>query len=189
MKTTAALQRPLLVLGLLAALTFGACSAGAAVSPPPTSSPPPSGQPTPGDPGGGDGTSGNPGTGVGVPGNGGGDPGIGQPTLVVARPGQQGLHPVGALLLEPSVDGRRVLVKVSWYSGVEPCYVLDSVKIDQGGNEFVLTIFEGSSDLNAVCIELAMLKATIVDLGEVEPGEYTIRASDGDAAPVTVTVS
>jgi hypothetical protein len=39
-----------------------------------------------------------------------------------------------------------------------------------------------------MCIEIAMYKATIVDLGELEPGEYTIRASEGEAPPITVTV-
>jgi hypothetical protein len=81
------------------------------------------------------------------------------------RPGQLNPRSVGATLLEPSVDGRRVLVKVSWYSGVEPCNVLDSIKVDRGGNEFVLTIIEGSGDMNAVCIEIALYKAAIVDLG------------------------
>jgi hypothetical protein len=79
-------------------------------------------------------------------------------------------------------------VKITWYSGVEPCNVLDSVDVDQGGNEFVLTLVEGTSDPNAACIEIAELKATIVDLGELEPGTYTIRASEGEAPPVTVTV-
>ena len=117
------------------------------------------------------------------------DPGLGEPKLVVARPGQLNPHPVGATLLEPSVEGRRVLVKITWYSGVEPCHVLDSVDVDQGGNEFVLTIIEGTSDPNAMCIEIAELKATIVDLGELEPGDYSIRAGEGEAPPIPVRVS
>ena len=34
-----------------------------------------------------------------------------------------------------------------------------------------------------------MQKATIVDLGELEPGTYTITSPGGDAAPLSVTVS
>jgi hypothetical protein len=40
-----------------------------------------------------------------------------------------------------------------------------------------------------MCIEIAELKATIVDLGELEPGDYSIRAGEGEAPPITVTVS
>jgi hypothetical protein len=109
--------------------------------------------------------------------------------IVLPKPGQLKPHPVGVTLLEAALDGPRVTIKVSWYSGVEPCYVLDSVRVDEGASEFVLTVIEGTSDPNAACIEIAMYKATIVDLGELEPGEYTIRASQGEAPPITVTVS
>lgn len=186
MKTTSTLRRPLLVLLAVASLGFAGCAGGAAASAPPSSAP--SATPAPSDPGGG--SSGDPGTGSGAPGDPGVvDPGLGEPKLVVARPGQQDPRPVGATRLESSLEGRRVLVKVTWYSGVEPCHVLDSVDVDRGGNEFVLTLVEGTSDPNAMCIEIAELKATIVDLGELEPGEYTIRASAGEAPPITVTVA
>ena len=187
MNTTLTLRRPLLILVAAATLVVAGCAGGAAASAPPSSAP--SASPAPSEPGGG-GSSGNPDTGIGVgvdPGV--VDPGLGEPKLVVARPGQLTPHPVGATLLEPSVEGRRVLVKITWYSGVEPCHVLDSVDVDQGGNEFVLTLVEGTSDPNAMCIEIAELKATIVDLGELEPGDYAIRAGEGEAPPITVTVS
>lgn len=176
---------PLVVLGLVAAFLLSACSAATA----PSANPSDAIAPTPGASQGGGGSDGDPGSGVVQPVDpGAGDPAPGEPTLVVARPGQLDPHPVAVTLLEASVDGRRVLVRASWYSGVEPCYVLDSVKVDQGGNEFVLTVIEGTGDPNAMCIEIAMYKATIVDLGELEPGEYTIRASEGEAPPITVTV-
>lgn len=188
MNSRPTLRRSLaLVLGLVAAITLTACSAGGAPSAPVGDGP----SPTPGASQGG-GSSGGPGggTGTGVspsdPGS--GDQGQGQATIVLPKPGQLKPHPVGVTLLEAAVDGRSVTVKVSWYSGVEPCYVLDSVRIDEGANEFVLTVIEGTSDPNAACIEIAMYKATIVDLGELAPGEYTIRASQGEAPPITVTV-
>lgn len=189
MNTRPASHRSVSLLATLVVASFAAsaCAGGAAApsSAPPSASPPPSAS---ADPGGG-GSSGDPGTGVG---GGGVDPAPvdpGQATLVVPVAGQLDPRPVAVTLLEPSVDGRRVLIKASWYSGIEPCYVLDSVKVDSGGNEFVITVLEGTGDPNAVCIEIAQYKATIVDLGELEPGEYTIRASEGDAQPVTVTVS
>ena len=38
------------------------------------------------------------------------------------------------------------------------------------------------------CPEIALLKGTIVDLGELAPGSYTITAG-GDAPPVRIVVS
>jgi hypothetical protein len=118
------------------------------------------------------------------------DPGLGQAKLVIPRPGQLNPRPVGAAGLEPAVTGHHVLVKVTWWSGVEPCNVLDSVLVDRSGTDITIQLVEGASDANAICIEIAAQKATIVDLGELDPGTYTIRAGgNGDAKPVTITVS
>ncbi|HEX2756556.1 MAG TPA: hypothetical protein VHM48_13900 [Candidatus Limnocylindrales bacterium] len=92
------------------------------------------------------------------------------------------------IALQVSVDGRHVLVKVSWYGGVEPCSVLDSVRVERSGTEIALTPIEGSSDRTAMCVEMAVLKATIVDLGELDPGTYRISAPGSDATPVVITV-
>jgi hypothetical protein len=34
-----------------------------------------------------------------------------------------------------------------------------------------------------------MFKATIVDLGELDPGTWTITAPNGEATPINVTIS
>jgi hypothetical protein len=115
-------------------------------------------------------------------------PGAGQPALVSPEPGRQNPHPVAPTLLQASVDGRHVLVKISWYGGVAPCSVLDSVRVARSQGAIELTVIEGSSDLSAVCPDLAMLKATIVDLGELEPGPWTISATGSDAAPIDLTI-
>jgi hypothetical protein len=39
----------------------------------------------------------------------------------------------------------------------------------------------------AACPAIAMLRGTIVDLGELEPGTWTL-APNGDLAPVQITV-
>jgi hypothetical protein len=186
------------VLGLLAVLLLGACSSAAA----PASSPGPSdGNPSAGAPstGSGDiggGSSGAPGqtdpdTSVGAPVDPVPvDPAVGQAKLVMPRPGQLNPRPVGAALLEPAVDGHHVLVRVTWWSGVEPCNVLDSVRVDRSGNDITIQLIEGSGDANAICVEMAQQKATIVDLGELESGTYTISdGGKGDATPVTITVA
>jgi hypothetical protein len=174
---------------LIVGLLLGACSSAAGPTPSPSPSFP-AGSPIASDTVG-NGASGDPGTGGSGPAI---DPvpiqpGLNEPALVIARPGQQNPHPVAATSLEPNVSGRRVVVKLTWYSGVEPCNVLDSVKVDQAGGEIILTIIEGSSDQNAACIEIAQLKMTIVDLGELEPGQYTISSPGGEAKPVVVTVN
>jgi hypothetical protein len=193
MKTPTGLPRPLVLVALATVLTIGACASGAApaASSPPSS--PPSASPSPSAPTdlpGGGGSSGDPGTGIGGPVDPGPvDPGTGQAKLVIPKPGQLNPRPLPAATLEATVDGRRVLVKATWTSGVEPCNVLDSVVVDRAGTDIAITIVEGTSDPNAMCIEIAMFKATIVDLGELEPGTYTISSPGGEAQPITVTVS
>ena len=89
--------------------------------------------------------------------------------------------------IEARVDGRHVMVRLTWWSGVEPCNVLDSVGVETAGSHIRLTIREGADQRDVACIEIAMLKATVVDLGELAPGTYTISAG-GDASPVQVVV-
>lgn len=194
MTTSTASLRPIAAIAIAAAIALTACASAAAPSTAPTadpSAPPVSSAPADtGGPGGGDGSVGDPGSGTGVapvdpaP----VDPGAGQPTLVRPLPGRANPHPVAPTALQASVDGRRVLVKITWYGGVEPCSVLDSVRIERSGMDITLTPIEGSSDLNAICIEMALLKATIVDLGELQPGTWRISSPDSAAPPVVITI-
>ena len=110
------------------------------------------------------------------------DPGEPQPTIVTPGAGLAGVHPVGATTLDTATNGRDLAVRVSWWSGVEPCNVLAGVDVVRDGTTFKLTVREGSAAApDTACIEIAQYKATIVDLGELEPGTYTITAF-GDAA-------
>jgi len=79
-------------------------------------------------------------------------------------------------------------VELRWWSGVAPCSVLDSVGVSHDGTAYRLTVNEGSSGQQVACVDIAQLKATVVDLGDLDPGTYTIKA-DGDAQPIEVTVS
>lgn len=190
MKTT--VRTP--VLWIVAALLLAACTAAPAPTSPTQPSPTDPNAPIGTEPGGGGsagGSGGAPGGGITIPDfplpGGGGQPGE-NPTIVVPKPGRLNAHPVGASGIEARVDGRRVLVRVSWWSGVEPCHVLDSVLVERNGTSITITVREGADRLDVACIEIAMLKATIVDLGELEPGTYTISAG-GEATPIQVTVS
>lgn len=186
-----------MLIGALVAVLAAGCVGAGAVSPSAGQ-----GAPRPGSPAAskapGGGTSGNPGGGVvatsdpgaGVPvGPTPVDPGANQPHLEIPKPGQQNPHPVAVQSLQASVDGRHVLVKVTWYGGIAPCSVLDSVKVDRGNGTIALTVIEGSSDPTAICPEIAMLKATIADLGELAPGPWTISATNSEVAPIQLTIS
>jgi hypothetical protein len=177
-----------ILLAACSLLVIGACSAGSPSGPssPPASVPPVA---SPGGGAGGGGSTGQPGVGIDLPAlPWPADPGLGEPTIVVPKPGRLEPHPVGATRIEARVDAHRVVLRLTWWSGVEPCSVLDSVGVTRTGSDVVLTIREGADKLGVACIEIAMLKATIVDLGELEPGSYSISAG-GEAPPVQVVVS
>ena len=116
---------------------------------------------------------------------------IGEPggRIVVPKPGQLDVKPIAAQTLSANVDGRRVVVSVAYTSGVEPCYVLDSIVVKTSPSAFEITLREGHGPEDVACIEIAEFKQAIVDLGELAPGTYTISDGAGGAAPISVTVS
>lgn len=126
-----------------------------------------------------------------APGGGGVDPGDGsRPSIETPVPGQLNPMPVSVWKLQPAVDGRHVTVLLSWWSGVAPCSVLDSVAVTRDGSTITMTPFEGADPTaggQLACPAIAMLRGTIVDLGELEPGTWTL-AVPGDLAPVTITL-
>ena len=159
----------LIGLALAAGLLAGACSAGTSPTPPAATTPPDTTITPP-------------------PVNGSVDPGEPQPQFILPKPGQQNVRPVSITALTPIVDGRKVTIQADWVSGVEPCHVLDRVEVKQRGTSITIGLFEGTSDPNAVCIQIAAFKATLIDLGELEPGNYAVRSADGAAPPVSFTV-
>jgi hypothetical protein len=170
-----------LALGLATAgcagFTVPGTGGGHAVSPPDVGTAP------------GNGGQGGAGGGTGI--GGGLDPGNGvRPSLETPVPGQ--LQPVAAnvWLMTPTVDGRHVTVLLEWWSGPPPCSVLDSVQVARDGQTITMTPKDGadpSTNGQVACPAIAMLRGTIVDLGLLEPGAYTLKAS-GDLAPTEITV-
>ena len=175
---------------LLLLITIAGCASPAASGGPSnTGSTKPSPTAVSGDPGSAGG-----GQGGGARGGGGGAPppagGINDgAAVVVPKPGRLDPHPVNAASLGVVVDGVHVSVRLAWWSGVEPCYVLDSVDVKREGRTITLTIIEGHDPGDVACIEIAQLKATVVGLGDLEPGTYIIQALPGDAASVTVDIN
>jgi hypothetical protein len=175
----------ILAVCVLVAISGAACTSSGGLPIPPITAP------GGGSGGGSSGSGGDPGVGIDPPvvsGPGGPAP-IGPPraTIVTPKPGRLDAHPVGAGTIEASVTGRKVAVRLTWWSGVAPCSVLDSIDVARTGSAIVLTIREGADQRGVACIDLAMLKGAIVDLGELTPGSYTISAG-GEAPPVQVVV-
>lgn len=150
---------------LLSIVLLAACSADAPASAPPSSDPTPD-TPIVSDPPPADGA-----------------------VVVVPRPGQLDVHPVSAETLRATVDGRSVEIAVDWWTGVEPCTILDTVVVQRGDHEFAITLREGRGPGEMACIAIAELHRTFIDLGELEPGTYTIRDATGGAPAIEVVVS
>ena len=124
-----------------------------------------------------------------------GDPGIGNPEpggveLVEPQPGQQNVHPVALERLDATSSGTTVSIDAYWTSGVDPCYVLDQVQVNINDDQTVdVTVLEGTSDPNAICVMMAVAKHTIVSFEVPGTGTWTIRDAQGGAPPVEVVVS
>lgn len=90
----------------------------------------------------------------------------GEPELVEPRPGMVDVEARPwdeAFVLD---QGRTV--ELRYWSGVEPCSVLDHVDVDYADEVITLTLFEGRepSDEPQACIEIAVYKAVRVALEE-----------------------
>ena len=194
--------RRLLAGALLVVFTLAACGSAAAPSPTPgqvASTPQPTPTAVPGD--GGTGT--DPGSGGGSdPGNGGGgilfpippnpgdDPNLGDATYLTPAKGLINQRPMNVQLVRAFLDDDgRVTADLRWWSGVAPCNQLDRVEIhrDDAAKTIHLTVIEGSGQGDMLCIEIAELHATTVDLGELPAGTWTISA-EGEAPPVNIDV-
>ena len=85
---------------------------------------------------------------------------------VEPTPGMSDLYPRAFDKAVVGNDGRTLTI--FFWSGVEPCYVLDHVDVDYGPNAITVTLFEGhdASAGDVACIEIAVLKKVVVQLDE-----------------------
>jgi hypothetical protein len=124
-------------------------------------------------------------------GPGGVDPGTGmRPSIETPVPGQLQPSAVSVWAMKPTIDGRHVTVLLEWWSGPAPCSVLDSVVVAKADRTITMTPMEGadpSSGGQVACPAIAMLRGTIVDLGNLDPGSYTL-LTHGDLAPIEITI-
>ena len=123
-------------------------------------------------------------------------PGIVEPQpggveLVEPQAGQQNVHPVTLERMDATASGTVVSVDAYWTSGVDPCYVLDRVEaqINEEDQTVDITVLEGTSDPDAICVMMAVPKHTIFSFDVPNTGTWTIRDTQGGAPPVEVVVS
>ena len=141
------LARPLVAIAL-AVSALAACGDGEPAGGASPSAPPASDSPTSSPPGSAPGTA---------PPDGGG-------LLVSPRPGMADANPVGWDTYAVSDDERTLTF--TFYSGVEPCYVLDRVEVDETDELVTVTLFVGSDPAagDVACIEIAQLMKVEVQL-------------------------
>ena len=190
MTTTRRLAGLLAVVALVAACS-GAGGAAPSLQPSPSADPGAGtspGQPGTGIPGIGDGTTTSPDqpVGTGLPHV---EPGPGGATFVTPKPGQLDVHPVAMDSIAVAVDGRHVVVTALWWSGVEPCNTLDTIVVARGDGTVTITLREGHGPGEVACIDIAQLKGTRVDLGDLEPGTYVIADGGGGNVSTQVVIS
>ena len=78
--------------------------------------------------------------------------------LVEPRPGMEGVAPIPFDKVVVGSDDRTLTV--FFYSGVEPCYVLDHIDVEENPGAITITLFQGHDpiDENVACIDIAVLK-------------------------------
>ena len=84
--------------------------------------------------------------------------------LVEPRPGMVGVHTVRWAGVATSDDGRTLTIR--FWSGVEPCNILDHVDVSAQKRSVTVTLYEGKKpgSEDVACIEVAVLKAVRVEL-------------------------
>jgi hypothetical protein len=101
-----------------------------------------------------------------------------QPLVVVPRSGMANIQPIAFTSASVRSDDRTVDIR--FWSGVEPCSVLDHVDVAYGTDTVTITLFEGSDPSAGMvaCPDLAMLKQVTVELDQDLAGR---RIVDGAA--------
>lgn len=101
-------------------------------------------------------------------------PGESRAQRVRPRPGMADLRPVAWEKARQTPSGRAL--RVTYWSGVEPCNVLDHVDVEYSASKITVTLYEGHDpdEADVACIEIALLKAVVVRLEEPVDGRKIV---------------
>lgn len=96
------------------------------------------------------------------------------PERVRPRPGMADVRPVRWEKARPAGDGASV--RITYWSGVEPCNVLDHVEVDYSESKITITLYEGHEPEagEVACIEVAVQKVVRVSLDEPVAGRRIV---------------
>jgi hypothetical protein len=102
---------------------------------------------------------------------------IGHAQDVVPTPGMSNVGPIGWIKAVVGPDDRTVTLR--FWSGVEPCYVLDRVDVAYAADGVTVTLFQGTdpSAKDVACIEIAVLKQTTITLDQPLAGRPLVDGS------------
>jgi len=102
----------------------------------------------------------------------------GRPQRVRPMPGMTDLRPVVWERARQTPGGRQL--RITYWSGVEPCNVLDHVDLRYQKRRITVTLYEGSDpeQPDAVCIEIALRKVVIVPLDETVGGRKLVDGAE-----------
>jgi hypothetical protein len=98
-----------------------------------------------------------------------------EPVVTDPYDGAQKVEPTpGMVGVNPTAFDRIIVgehdrtLTIFFWSGVEPCYVLDHVEVDGGLDAITVTLFQGhdASAGDVACIDIALLKKVVVQLAE-----------------------
>ncbi len=90
----------------------------------------------------------------------------GHAQAVVPTPGMSDVRPVGWVKAVVGPDDRTLTLR--FWSGVEPCSVLDHVDVASAADAVTITLFQGSDPTarDVACIDIATLKQTTITLDQ-----------------------
>lgn len=103
------------------------------------------------------------------------------PQFVLPRPGMADVAPRPFDSATASDDGRTVTLL--YWSGVEPCAVLDRVELQESDEQVTITLFEGHDPAagDVACIEIAQQKGVVVQLPSPLAGRTIVDGATGKA--------
>jgi hypothetical protein len=103
--------------------------------------------------------------------------------VVTPTPGLDGVVPA-AIDSARALDGDKL--EVRFYSGVEDCYGLERVDLDETDTEVTVAVFTGSRPeaRDVACIEIAELVSTVVTLDAPLGDRAVVDASTGAPVPL-----
>jgi hypothetical protein len=96
----------------------------------------------------------------------GGDPWTGEPQVVEPTPGMDNVRPTA--IDTTTIGDDDTTLTILFWSGVEPCYVLDHVAVTYGAGAVTVTLFQGSDPNggDVACIDIALQKQVTIPLDE-----------------------